>query len=690
MGTDSLANFNYNPLAASWFFWAETALTAQGKPSARLHEYTVYINPSRSTSKAAEMTVQMTLASKHRDQEPRKFIIHSNQQTNIVKSQFLQQSSNTDMRLHDCLRKVDSLSGYALNAHINAKLIGGQEKSYTYSITAGAGQNELQHKWNLHFENLESSSMMKLCVNGQMSYPTNYNSNAQFQYNNHISFGQTCDQYYVNVEGTSQVSSKVVEFSSHSEESKKCQEATMEDMKLRDLIKYEHNEITKSSLEKEHSKCVGKKLKYCSKKLEQSRALDQTDITITTSQTLPKSIYNWARTLNTAAKAVLYQYLTEVSEPSQQQNRINVRLNFDPKIKTVNVQVQSPRENAVFRNIRLPRSLQNVLPLIAGQNPVETTFKAVYGKPYYAKCTIGQGYVQTFDKKSYSYHVDECDHVISSDCSKHLTHAVLAKEVNGLKHVTLFHEQSKIELRPAQAYSNYVEEYHVIVNGQKVPLKKNQQITLQSTQEQITVYWSSDNTVEVNTPHTRLVHRGKTFTVEEKSSAEGNHCGLCGDNNQDMRADVKSSKGCVLSSNWLAAQSYRSKSSQCTPLSVETLNKIRSEEMHCVKFEISKTKIRSVFESVMRDSKSIMKHSIIHMDSKICFSQDPVIKCSVSTVPKQMRKKTVNFVCLPEGRIANMYTEKVEQGEILQELKRQEVDFSMEMEQPISCRSFLF
>merc|ERR1719462_717709 len=123
-----------------------------------------------------------------------------------------------------------------------------------------------------------------------MSYPTNYNSNAQFKYNNHISFGQTCDQYYVNVEGNSQVSSKVMEFSSYSEESKKCQEATEEDLRLRDLIKYEHNEITKSSLEKEHSKCVAKKL-------EQSRALDQTDITITTSQTLPKSIYNWARTL---------------------------------------------------------------------------------------------------------------------------------------------------------------------------------------------------------------------------------------------------------------------------------------------------------------------------------------------------------------------------------------------------------
>merc|ERR1712145_27604 len=260
---------------------------------------------------------------------------------------------------------------------------------------------------------------------------------------------------------------------------------------------------------------------------------------------------------------------------------------------------------------------------------------------------IGQGYVQTFDKKSYSYNVDECDHMITSDCSKDLSHAVLAKEVNGMKHVPLFHEQSKIELRPAQAYSNYVDEYKLTVNGQKVELQKGEKITLQSSQEQVTVYWSNDNTVVINTPNTRLVHSGKTVTVEEKSSPDGSHCGLCGDYNLDKRADVKSSKGCVFSSYWLAAQSYRSKSSQCTPLSSETLN-------------------------------------------KICFSQDPVIKCSVNTVPKELRKKTVNFVCLPEGRIAKMYIEKVEHGERLQELKRQEVDFQVEMDQPISCHSFKF
>merc|ERR1712136_625393 len=52
---DSWANFNYNAFASQWFFFAETALTAQGRPTARLHKYTVVYNPSRSTTKEAEM-----------------------------------------------------------------------------------------------------------------------------------------------------------------------------------------------------------------------------------------------------------------------------------------------------------------------------------------------------------------------------------------------------------------------------------------------------------------------------------------------------------------------------------------------------------------------------------------------------------------------------------------------------------
>merc|ERR1719322_2348147 len=242
---------------------------------------------------------------------------------------------------------------------------------------------------------MESAYLLKnLCINGQMSYPTSENSNAQFQYKNKIEFGQSCNQYYVNVEGNSQVSSSQREFSYNSLESKKCVALTHECESLRERINSESNVETKIHLEKKHAESVEMKLKYCSKKSLQSKAIDQTQFTITTSQELPSPIYQWAKTLNTATKAVLFQYLNEVTEPTIQQNKVQVRLNFDQRLNTITPKVQSPQDNVVFRNIRIPASMQNVLPLVAGQNPIEHTYKALYGKAYYPKCVVGQGYVQ--------------------------------------------------------------------------------------------------------------------------------------------------------------------------------------------------------------------------------------------------------------------------------------------------------
>merc|ERR1711971_729531 len=97
---------------------------------------------------------------------------------------------------------------------------------------------------------------------------------------------------------------------------------------------------------------------------------------------------------------------------------------------------------------------------------------ALTGTSLLAKCVLGQGYVQSYDKKSYSYQIDECDHLITSDCSKDFTHAILAKEVNGHKHVTIFEGKTKIEVSPAQSYQTYVEDWTLKVDGKKVSLNK--------------------------------------------------------------------------------------------------------------------------------------------------------------------------------------------------------------------------
>ena len=105
-----------------------------------------------------------------------------------------------------------------------------------------------------------------------------------------------------------------------------------------------------------------------------------------------------------------------------------------------------------------------------------------------------------------------------------------------------------------------------------------------------------------------------------------------------------------------------------------------------MKFTTVNTEARKVFERQHLDNQSIKKHSFIYKEDKICISQELVIQCSQDSYPSEMRKKTINFVCLPEGRTAQLYIERIERGEYPQELKLQPVAFKTEMDQPVSCR----
>merc|ERR1711962_668973 len=506
-------------------------------------------------------------------------------------------------------------------------------------------------------------------------YPTSYSPGpgswtSRFQYKNHFGFGQTCQQYHVDIEGHTEVSEQQREQIYSSWNSQKCQYYTEEEERLRQQMSYtnrQQNEEEYRQLEKEHTEAAWQKQKYCSKKVEQSKSLDYTEFDVTYSSQLPRQVYTWAKRTNMGLKAALYQYISYIGEETNQ-NKITVKLNINQQLNSLTMTVASPEDTTRYRNIRLPYQLAGMIPFVAGKNPAEQGYKALTGESWMSQCVVGEGYVQTFDQKTYSYQIDECDHVVASDCSGDSDHSVmvLAKEVNGMKHITILSGQTKIQLSPAQAYSNSVEQYQLSVNGQEMSLQQNKEVTL-STQEQITAYY------------------GKAVEIEEKGSADGSHCGLCGDYNNDKRADLKSPKKCIFQSSKLFGKSYRTKYSQCSPLSQQTVEEIRREEQECTKYETKRTQVSSIFSSGQRDSYSIKKHSYIYKKDQLCISQEPVVQCSEDSIPKSMKKKTIKFVCLPEGRISKLYSDRIERGESPQELKHQPVDFTAEMDQPVIC-----
>merc|ERR1712179_593792 len=287
------------------------------------------------------------------------------------------------------------------------------------------------------------------------------------------------------------------QYSKISPEAKLCDKLTIEGQKLRKQMKYMIAAPQKSILQQKFAQIMDEQVRACSIKEDQAFALDQSIIEVTTSETLPTFVYTFGKLVDSGLKAVLFPYIAAVpGMPIVPANRVVLKLNINQKLNTVSMHVQSPIDSVVFKNIRLPAEVKNIFSLIAKKSPIEQSYEAITGSPLFGKCILGQGFVQTFDKKTYAYQVDTCDHIITSDCSKEFNHAVLAKEINGQKHITVFYMMSKISLIPS------LSSYKLEVDGQELSLIKNKMMYIPSKDflSTFSVYWSSDNSIILETP----------------------------------------------------------------------------------------------------------------------------------------------------------------------------------------------
>ena len=80
--------------------------------------------------------------------------------------------------------------------------------------------------------------------------------------------------------------------------------------------------------------------------------------------------------------------------------------------------------------------------------------------------------------------MDDCYHLVSSECYKN-SYAVLAKNKDNVKHVIMYHEDTKIELKEAASrYQSSRSPYEILVDGERKEVRPDELLVFLSKDRQ--------------------------------------------------------------------------------------------------------------------------------------------------------------------------------------------------------------
>merc|ERR1712212_1163664 len=140
---------------------------------------------------------------------------------------------------------------------------------------------------------------------------------------------------------------------------------------------------------------------------------------------MPEYVKRYFRLLDTSLKITLLPYITKIGGGNNR-NLIDVDLKFTPYRHTMTLELTTEREFVRFSQIRLSEELKGVFPLRSTEKAHKQVLSIIQGEPAIERCTIGQTAIHTFDNSTYRYELDDCYHVLSSDCDRTHSHAILA------------------------------------------------------------------------------------------------------------------------------------------------------------------------------------------------------------------------------------------------------------------------
>merc|ERR1719334_1604785 len=244
-------------------------------------------------------------------------------------------------------------------------------------------------------------------------------------------------------------------------------------------------------------------------------------------------------------------------------------------------------------------------------------------------------------------------------------------------------KQNEIEIIPSSSSPI------VTVNSKKIelPVGKEVKITgiLGTNTNAIiaTLLRTTDGVVVIKAPRFLLEEvatNGKQLQIIPSPLLKNKVAGLCGSFQKTLSstgshgATSTGSLSCVYSkpelevASWTVPKVGSASVSGSVSIPAPLMSELKKESQQCAKG-------------------TLLRHLSIQRGVKMCFSKVPITQCgpSCKSQDSKMTEKTVEFTCMPAGRQADLYLQKVNQGKLIPEFKNLETSFSSQMPQPSHC-----
>merc|ERR1719295_1458099 len=366
----------------------------------------------------------------------------------------------------------------------------------------------------------------------------------------------------------------------------------------------------------------------CTIARQQAASMDKIHLTINTPVSWSKSYL--MNLLDGAFKAILLGNVESEKVISGTEGVTIAEAWADRVSLTITSKVITPTREFMLKNMRFMGYARFFLPATALRTPWEVAALKLTGDKVPSTCRVEPSYIRTFDNMTVAYPINDCEHVLLLDGSKHIPIAVTTRTVESQKKIVkILSGVTEVQMIPASGSMK------VLVNSQPIALPAiGEQLIKKNAEGKILliVQRFEDNAVWVHIPDQglKVLSNGSRVEVVAPWLLKSRTVGLCGDMNGERSADLKTPGMCVLRPR-LAALSFmlnKSGSERCFGLSglPSGLNQeFQRESNQCSRETIIPTPVSKLYERISVLNKPTgMSHIVDKQSTQLCISKQMV------------------------------------------------------------------